>query len=562
MPCHVWKNPGAKIVKTSDLFVRCLEAEGVKRIFGVPGEENADFMISLESSDIDFVLTRHEQGAAFMAEVQGRLTGEPGICMGTLGPGATNLMTGVADGNMDRAPMVVLTGQGSSERQHKESHQVMDVVSMFKAVTKWTHAILHPNNTPEVIRKAFKLAKAEKPGACHIELAEDIAALDATTLPMRSERVRRPVPADKVIDQAFEMIRKASNPLIIAGNGAIRRRASRQLRAFCELTGIGVVSTFMAKGCVDKDADYCLYTVGLQGNDYMYHAIDKSDLIITLGYDMVEYHPKLWNPDADETIIHIDFQPAEVDENYRPSLEIVGDLAHTMWMLNERVRTADDVDFDTSFQQKVRNEMLADLEAYKDDDLQGLIRPQKAVWDVRQVLGPNDILLSDVGAHKMWIGRYYQCHEPNTCLIPNGFCSMGFSLPGAIAAKMVCPGRRVMAICGDGGFLMNVQEMETAKRLGTDIVVLVWQDDAYGLIAWKQQSEFGRHVDLSFNNPNFVQLAEAFGWNGYRVENSVDLQATLEAAFNDGGPSLVSIPIDYRENELLTKRLGNIAVAL
>ena len=549
-------------MKTSDLFVKCLEAEGVKRIFGVPGEENADFMMSLENSDIEFVLTRHEQGAAFMAEVQGRLTGEAGICLGTLGPGATNLMTGVADGNMDRAPMVVITGQGSSERQHKESHQVMDVVGMFTPVTKWTHAILHPDNTPEVIRKAFKLAKAEKPGACHIELAEDIAAKDASSVPMCTERVRRPVPGDKVVDQAFEMIRKAKSPLIIAGNGAIRRRASRQLREFCELTGIGVVSTFMAKGCVDMDADYCLYTVGLQGKDYMYHAIDKADVIITLGYDMVEYHPLLWNPDADETIIHIDFLPAEVDENYRPALEIVGDLAHTMWMLNERVKTAGDLSFDLSFQQKVRQEMKDDIEEYKDDDQEGLIRPQKALWDARQVMGEEDILLSDVGAHKMWIGRYYQCHEPNTCLIPNGFCSMGLALPGAIAAKIVCPDRRVMAVCGDGGFMMNVQEMETAKRLNTDIVVMVWQDDAYGLIAWKQDNEFGKHVDLSFGNPDFVQLAEAFGWNGYRVEKSAELASTLEAAFNDGGPSLVAVPIDYRENALMTERLGNIAVAL
>lgn len=549
-------------MKTSDLFVRCLEAEGVERIFGVPGEENADFMISLEQSAIDFILTRHEQGAAFMAEVQGRLTGEAGVCLGTLGPGAANLMTGVADGNMDHAPMVVITGQGSSERQHKESHQVMDVVGMFRPITKWTHAILHPDNTPEIIRKAFKLAMAEKPGASHIELAEDIAAMDARPVPMQTKRIRRPVPADKIVDQAFEMIRQAKNPLIIAGNGTIRRRASKQLREFCELSGIGVVSTFMAKGCVDMDADYCLFTVGLQGRDYIYYAIDHADLIITLGYDMVEYHPRLWNPDADEKIIHIDFSPAEVDENYRPEVEIVGDLAHTLWMLTERASAAGDMKFDTSFQQKVRSQMIEDIEAYKDDEQEGLIRPQKALWDARQVMGLNDILLSDVGAHKMWIGRYYQCKSPNTCLIPNGFCSMGFALPGAIAAKLVRPDRKIMAICGDGGFMMNVQEMETARRLNTDILVMVWEDKEYGLIAWKQDSEFGHHVPLSFGNPDFVKLAESFGWKGYRVDSSSKLRETLELAFADGGPSLVTIPIDYRENALLTKRLGNIAVAL
>ena len=316
-------------MKASDLFVKCLEAEGIEYIFGVPGEENADFMRSLDGSDkIRFVLTRHEQGAAFMAEVYGRLTGNPAGCLGTLGPGATNLITGVADANMDRAPMLVLTGQGDSERLHKESHQIMDVVSMFKPVTKWAQSILHPDNIPEIVRKAVRLARTEKPGACHIELAEDIAKRDASTKPIEPRRFRRPVPDDKIIDRAFEALKTARRPVILAGNGCIRKRASRQLRAFCEKTGIGVISTFMAKGAVDMDADYCLYTIGLQAKDLVACTIDAADLVIALGYDMVEYHPSLWNPSSDKRIIHIDFLPAEIDENYRLEVEVVGDLAH------------------------------------------------------------------------------------------------------------------------------------------------------------------------------------------------------------------------------------------
>jgi len=551
-------------VKTSDLFVRCLENEGVKYIFGVPGEENADFMMSLETSEtIQFILTRHEQGAAFMAEVHGRLTGQPGVCLGTLGPGATNLITGVADANMDRAPLVALTGQADTERLHKESHQAMDVVAMFKPVVKWNHAILHPDNTPEVIRKAFRVAKTEKPGATHIELPEDIAEHDAKTTPLKWERFRRPVPDDKIVDRAFKLICEAKEPIIIAGNGCIRRRASQQLRNFVEKSGIGVISTFMAKGCIDMDSDQCLYTIGLGAKDLPAVAVERADLVITLGYDMVEYHPHLWNPNKNCNILHIDFLPAEVDECYPLTGEVVGDLAHTLWMLNERWDAlADKPAYDLDFQKKVRSKLAEDFAEHKDDTTEGSIRPQKVLWDVRQAMGPADIVLSDVGAHKMWIARYYHCHEPNTCLIPNGFCSMGFALPGAIAASLVAPEQKVLAICGDAGFLMNVQEMETAKRLNSNIVVMVWQDNAYGLIAWKQHNTFGRHTDLAFGNPDFTALAHAFGWNGHRVDNAADLAGTLDQALNESGPSLVSLPIDYRENSMLTERLGEVVHAM
>ena len=295
------------------------------------------------------------------------------------------------------------------------------------------------------------------------------------------------------------------------------------MRLLCDKTGIGVISTFMAKGCVDMDADYCLYTIGLGAKDRVAMAIDDADLVITLGFDMVEYHPQLWNANKDNRILHIDFLPAEIDEHYHPQTEVIGDLAHTLWMLNERVNSGGLPDYELDVQHATRAAMAKDFAEHKDDRTEGSIRPQKAVWDARQVMGPHDILLSDVGAHKMWIARHYQCHEPNTCLIPNGFCSMGFALPGAIAASIVHPDRRVLAIAGDAGFLMNVQEMETAKRLGSNITVMVWEDNAYGLIAWKQETQFGQHTDLSFGNPDWLQLAKAFGWHGHYVANSADL---------------------------------------
>ncbi|HZD53975.1 MAG TPA: thiamine pyrophosphate-binding protein, partial [Woeseiaceae bacterium] len=399
-------------MKASDLFVRCLEEEGIEYIFGVPGEENADFMISLERSEkIRFVLTRHEQGAAFMAEVYGRLTGNPAGALGTLGPGATNLITGVADSNMDRSPMLVLTGQGSVQRLHKESHQVMDVVAMFEPVTKWSTSVRHPDTIPEIVRKAVRLARTEKPGAVHIELPEDIANEESAKLPMTPHRYRRWVPDDKIVDRAFTLLRKARRPVILAGNGCLRKQAGRQLRHFCEQTGIGVISTFMAKGCVDMDAEYCLYTIGLGTKDRISFAIDEADLVITLGFDMVEYHPLLWNADRDKCIIHVDFLPAEIDANYDPEIELIGDLAHTLWMLNQRVgRDGAQLDFDLTRQRALRRQMWGEIAEHAEDDTAGSIRPQKVLWDVRQVLGREDILLSDVGAHKMWIARHYHCH--------------------------------------------------------------------------------------------------------------------------------------------------------
>ncbi len=376
-------------------------------------------------------------------------------------------------------------------------------------------------------------------------------------MPLQPRRYRRAVVDDKITDRAFALLKASQRPVILAGNGCIRRRASKQLREFCEKTGIGVLSTFMAKGCVDVDADYCLYTIGLGSKDLPTSVIDEADLVITLGFDMVEYHPHLWNPGGTKRIIHADFLPAEIDADYHPEVELVGDLAHTLWALNERLER-EPLSFDLANQRDMRVRMAAELAMHADDDTEGLIRPQKVLWDVRQALGRDDILLSDVGAHKMWIARHFHCYEPNTCLIPNGFCSMGFALPGAIAASLVFPDRKVLGIAGDGGFLMNVQEMETAARLGVDIVMMVWEDGGYGLIAWKQDNEFKRHTDLAFNNPDWLALAQAFGWRGHRVNNARDLQGVLRRALDEKGPSLITLPIDYRENQILTKRLGEL----
>jgi acetolactate synthase-1/2/3 large subunit len=548
-------------MNSAELFVKCLENEDVEYIFGLPGEENAHFMMALEDSPIKFILCRHEQGAAFMADVYGRLTRKPGVCLGTLGPGATNLVTGVADANMDRAPLIAITGQADSRRQHKESHQNMNVVSMFEPITKWAQPIIHSDNIPEVVRKAFKLATMEKPGACHIELADDIAGFNAHGSPLPVEIPLVPVPSPEAIKQAVKLIQQAKKPIILAGNGVIRQHASEQLKQFVEMTEIGVINTFMGKGAIPRQSEQCLFTIGLQSQDHILCCLQQADLIITIGYDLVEYSPHLWSRHFTEKngqqIIQIDCHPSETDEYYHIDLEIIAGLKETLAALFTEMKDQP-VDRSHSYKDIIRLRQLEDFAEHKDDLSVGSIKPQKVLWDVRMAMGPDDILLSDVGAHKMWIARYYQCDEPNTCLISNGFCSMGFALPGAIAAKIVHPNRNVLAICGDGGFLMNLQELETARRIGSNIVIMVWEDSGYGLIEWKQQNSFGRHSELSFNNPDFNQLAESFDCLGIRVENSSDLRPALEKAFAADRPVILSLTIDYRENQKLTEKLGNL----
>jgi acetolactate synthase-1/2/3 large subunit len=463
---------------------------------------------------------------------------------------------------MDRAPILVITGQAATTRQHKESHQVMDVLNMYEPVTKWSHAVQSPDNVPEIVRKAVKLAETEKPGAVHIELAENIAAMPATGTPLAIRSPRRPVPDDKIMDQVWARILAAKSPLIIAGNGAIRTRASKQLRIFSEATGIGVMMTFMAKGAVDLDSPQCLFTIGMGQRDYPMLAIEEADLIITIGYDMVEYAPASWNPSGEKSIIHIDFLPAEVDACYVPEIEVVGDLAHALWMLNERAQGCDAERFETGAQARVRQIMQDEFARHAGETGPGPITPQKAIHAIRQCLGPDDVLLSGVGAHKMWIARHYQCHEPGTCIISNGFCSMGMPLPGAIAAAQARPGVNILGVAGDGDFLMNVQEMETARRLNSDITMMIWEDGAYGLISWKQEQEFGHHTPLSFGNPDWILLAKSFGWNGARCEEASKLESVLTDALQMPGPSLVVIPIDYAENMKLTGKLGEFTARI
>ena len=555
-------------MKASDLFVKCLETEGVTKIFGIPGEENADLMISLKKSKIEFVLCRHEQAAAFMADVYGRLTGKAGVCLATLGPGVTNLMTGLADANMDRAPVVAIIGQGSTERLHKESHQIMDSISMVAPISKWAQTILSAKNVSEVVRKAFKVAETEKPGVTVIELPEDVAKEEVNENPIKPILIRRPAADNRSVNEAIDLIISAKNPIILAGNGTIRKRASHRLRTLVQNLGVGVINTFMGKGSVSSNDEHSLFTIGLGSGDYNNLAIDESDLVIAIGYDLVEYSPSAWNriEKGQKNVIHIDYTPAEVDRNYLPNVEIIADLAGALYQLNnalvEKVGEKNLPLFKIKSREKARTTMLNHLNQDNDDDSFPM-KPQRVLSDVRKVMDDNDIVLSDVGAHKMWVAREYNCTEPNTCLISNGFCTMGFALPGSMGAKMVFPDRKILSINGDAGFFMNVQDLETAVREKLNVVAVVWLDGEYGLIKWKQQIQFdGDHSDLKFDNPNFGTLAKSLNMWGTQINSAKDFLPALEEAFKQKGPAIIGVPVDYSENMRLTKHLGKVSAIL
>ncbi len=552
-------------MKASDLFVRCLEAEGVERIFGVPGEENADLMMSLEDSPIEFVLCRHEQAAAFMADGYGRLTGKAAVCLATLGPGATNLVTGLADANMDRAPVVAIVGQGSTRRLHKESHQNMDTIDLLKPISKWAFSVHRGAAIPEMVRKAFKVAEQEKPGVTVLELPEDIAKEQVENTPITPRKTRRAAADYKAVQQAVDLIANAENPVILSGNGAIRKRAAKQLRRLARKTGIAVINTFMGKGAMPRDDKHCLFTIGLQQRDHANAALDAADVVIAVGYDLVEYAPSHWNQRGGKKIIHIDFMSAEVDEDYDVDVEVVADVADALWQINERLNDefGDSLPlFDINKRQHIRNTILEDLNA-ENEDTSFPMKPQKILNVVRDFMRPDDILLSDVGAHKMWVSRYYQCDEANTCLISNGFCSMGFAFPAGMGAKYAHPERRILSVCGDAGFMMNVQDFETAVRKKLNVVALIWLDGEYGLIKWKQQNQFdGKHSDLAFHNPDFEMLAHAFGGWGRTLTSPDQLTGALEEAFAQEGPAIIALPVDYAENRKLTKRLGDLQFSI
>lgn len=540
-------------MKAAELLVRCLENEGVKTIFGIPGEENLDMMDALLDSPIQFITTRHEQGAAFMADVYGRLTGKAGVCLATLGPGATNLVTGVADANMDHAPVVAIAGQASTTRLHKESHQVLDLVNLFAPISKYSTQIREPEIIPEIIRKAFKVAEAEKPGCSFIDFPENIAEMSIEgKAPLKVQSPLPPVPPPEKMQQAADIITAAKYPIIMAGNGVIRAGVAEQLVDFCEKLNIPVATTFMAKGLIPSSHELSLGAVGLQATDFVSCGFNRADVVICVGYDIVEYHPHLWNEDSTSKIIHIDASPAEVDEHYIVEAGVIGHIGEALKGIATRAHGGKE--FLTA---RLRDSIREELEEHANDA--GFpIKPQKIIWDLRASLQPDDIVISDVGAHKMWMARMYQAERPNTCIISNGFASMGIAVPGAIAAKHAFPDRTSVAVTGDAGFLMNSQEIETAIRIGTPIIILIWNDSNYGLIKWKQEAQFGRPSNIDFKNPDFVKYAESFGAKGYRVEAASDLAPTIQQAIEDDCVVIIDCPVDYSENMKLTAKLGEL----
>lgn len=553
-------------MKASDLFIRSLEAEGVEYIFGIPGEETSDLIMSLLDSKIKFVLVRHEQAAAFMADMYGRLTQKVGVCLSTLGPGATNLTTGVANANMDRSPILVITGQTDTDFLHKESHQNMDAVAMFKPITKWRWSIRNADSIPEIVRRAFKIALEEKAGAVHLELPQDIAKMESDIKPIKTQQVFRSRPNEELIEKAAKLILESKTPILLVGNGCIRGRASLYVRKFVEKTGICSMNTFMAKGVISDKSDRHLHTIGIREADHASIAMREADLVIAIGYDLVEYSPKHWNGSLDKKIIHIDFTPAESDTYYPPTIEIAADIEYTMYAILEeieRIRKQDQTEEEKQRHYRIphsdppelfktiKREIVWRLERYK-NDFSYPIKPEKLVLDVRDALDESDIVISDVGVHKLWIAKIYNTYTPNTCIVPNGFCSMGFALPAAIAAQLVDPSHKIVVMCGDGGFLMNVQEIETAVRLRLPIIVIVWCDYDYGMISLKQIYEFGRSAFTKFNNPNFVKLAESFGAIGYNVRSTEEFSKVLEKAkVSKSSPVIISIDVDYSRNRLL-----------
>lgn len=542
-------------MNTAELLIKCLENEGVEYIFGLPGEENLHLLEALKDSSIQFITTRHEQGAAFMADVYGRLTGKAGVCLSTLGPGATNLMTGVADANLDGAPLVAITGQVGTDRMHIESHQYLDLVAMFAPVTKWNKQIVRPGITPEVVRKAFKVAETEKPGAVHIDLPENIAAMPVEGKPLRIDNREKIYASYRSVNAASLAIAKAKNPLILTGNGAIRAHAADALTEFATRLNIPVANTFMGKGAIPYIHPLSLWTVGLQQRDFITCAFEQTDLIIAVGYDLIEYSPKRWNPDGTTPIIHIAAHSAEIDSSYIPTVEVIGDIADS---LDEILKRCDRTGKPLPFAASLRNEIREDYEQYAHDE--GFpIKPQKIIYDLRQVMGSDDIVISDVGAHKMWMARHYHCESPNTCIISNGFAAMGIAIPGAVAAKLVNPHKKVVAVTGDGGFMMNCQELETALRVKTPFVTLIFNDNAYGLIAWKQMNQFGSTSYVDFGNPDFVKFAESMGLKGYRVTCAEDLISTLKTALEQDVPAVIDCPVDYRENIRFSRKAGDLS---
>ena len=543
-------------MNTAELLVKCLENEGVQVIFGIPGEENLAMMNALARSSIRFITVRHEQGAAFMADVYGRLTGHAGVCLATLGPGATNLITGVADANSDGAPLVAITGQVSTDKIHLTAHQYLDLAKMFEPVTKRTKLVMRPDSAAEIARLAFKYAEGEgKPGATHIDLPVDVSLME---VPDGERPLHRGAPNTETaslehIEIAAGMIFRAQNPVILVGSDAVRENASEALTEMAETLRIPVVNTMMAKGMIPYTSRYSLWTVGIPQRDYANKLLESADLLICVGYDIVEYAPQRINPTKCTPILHINTTPAHINKYYQTACEVVGDISDSLHRITLRTHRSQE----PTAALAIRERLVAEQESFTADDAFPM-KPQRILCDVRKAMRPGDVLLCDVGAHKMWVARHYNCHRPKTCLISNGFATMGFALPGALAAKLVSPDKRVLVVTGDGGFMMNSQELETAVREHLPFVVLVFVDGGYGLIKWKGMDRFGETHCCDFTNPDLVRYAEAMHCKGYRISAADELLPTLEEAFAQDVPAVIECPVDYSENLKLSNRLREI----
>lgn len=545
------------IMNTAEVLIKSLESEGVKYIFGIPGEETLELMEAIRKSSIKFITVRHEQGAAFMADVYGRLTGKAGVCLSTLGPGATNLVTGVADANSDGAPLIAITGQVGTERMHLTSHQYLDLVNLFTPITKRSKQVVRPDTVNEIVRIAFKYAEMEKPGACLIDLPCNIAAMEVGSevaqTPLKHHRENTVYASTDAILTAGGAFATAKRPVILVGHSAVRNHASEALTKFVSTLKIPVVCTMMAKGAVPYDNCYFMGCIGLPQRDYPNVIMEQADLVIAVGYDVVEYAPAKWNPKGDKTIIHIDESPNHVNKFYQPEEEVIGDISASLEALCEVCKNT----WEPEWALCIRKMMVAEHSRYDRDD-SFPPKPQKVLHDIRQVMGEDDILISDVGAHKMWIARQYNCYHPNTCIISNGFATMGIAVPGAMAAKLLYPEKKILAVTGDGGFMMNSQELETAYREHIPFVTLIFTDSSYGLIKWKQEERYGDCFSVNFTNPDFVKYAESMHLKGYRVERTEDLISTLQDAFSQEVPSIIECPVDYSANMDLTNHLKNL----
>ncbi len=534
------------LIKASDLLVKALENEGVEYVFGVPGEENLDFLESLRTSKIRLILTRHEQAAGFMAATYGRLTGKTGVCLATLGPGATNFVTAAAYAHLGAMPMLMITGQKPIKASKQGRFQIVDVVAMMRPITKFAKQIVNGNTIPSLVREAFRLAEEERPGPVHLELPEDIAAesvIDGPLFPARSPR--RPDCSEVAIDEAAAMIRAAKHPLLLVGAGANRKRIIDALEQFVGKTGIPFFNTQMGKGVIGGFHDLYIGTAALSDGDYLHCAIDRADLVINAGHDVVE-KPPFFMEHGGKQVIHVNFNPAEVDEVYFPQLELIGDIASSFRRLAERLEPVERHDF--SYFMRVREGVMAHISEGADDPRYPMI-PQRIVADVRAVMPPDGVIALDNGTYKIWFARNYLTKQPNTVLLDNALATMGAGLPSAMTVAMLNPGRSVMAICGDGGFMMTSQELETAVRLGLNLVVLIIRDDAYGMIRWKQAAQDLPDWGLEYGNPDFVRYAESYGAFGHRVDATEDFVPILERCLRDGGVHVVEAPVDYSENK-------------